>query len=231
MLRRTSLAFGLLVLLFVLPTPAEKKPASASDLIELPVLLSQKVAAGITPVGTKVEAKLTISTLIHGTVVPRDAILSGEVTESEAKSAGTPSKLGIRVDSAKWKNGSLSLKVYLTEWYYPSAAVLGEDGNSGYSAIHGSVGVSVGQAGTSSSPFPPNSTGGDFPRSEPTVYPSGPDPNVNTSEVSPHRVRMKDVESKRSDDGAISLASKKSSLKLDKYTTYVLATGDLSAPN
>ena len=86
--------------------------------------MQQKITAGITPVGTKVQAKLTISTLVHGTVIPRDAVLSGEITESVAKSADAPSKLGIRMDMAQWKNGSLPIKAYLTEWYYPPKSMM-----------------------------------------------------------------------------------------------------------
>ena len=82
MLRRTSLGCGLLVLLFVYAGFTDQKPpaASNSDLVEFPVTMQQKITAGVTPVGTKVQAKLTISTLVHGTVVPRDAVLSGEIT-------------------------------------------------------------------------------------------------------------------------------------------------------
>jgi len=232
MLRRTSLGFAVLLFTFAgftLAALAEKKPphSNLADLVEFPVYLQQKVAAGITPVGTKVQAKLTISTLFHGTVIPRDAVLSGEVTESQAKSSESPSKLGIRVDLAQWKNGSLPIKVYLTEWYYPSKLAMAEDGNPGYSAIHGSVGVAIGGGGNSYPP--PNSPGGgEFPNSEPSTFP--PDPQATTSsDVSPHRVRMKDVESTRSDDGSIALTSKKTSLKLDKSTTYVMASGSLGS--
>jgi hypothetical protein len=225
MLRRTSLGFGLSVLLFLFGGFAEKTPlsASSSDLIEFPVQLQQKIAAGITPVGTKVQAKLTISTLVHGTVVPKDAVLSGEVTESVAKSSDAPSKLGIRMDSAQWKNGSLPLKAYLTEWYYPARSTMVEDRNSEYSSIHGSVGVTVGGG----NPYPPSPTGrDDYPQTDPTSFPPAPDPGTGSAD-STHRVRMKDVDSKRNDDGSIALTSKKNSLKLDKYTTYVLAPGTL----
>ena len=134
MLRRTSLGCGLLVLLFVFGGFTDKRPPAptTSDLIEFPVTMQQKITAGITPVGTKVQAKLTISTLVHGTVVPRDAVLFGQITESVAKSADVPSKLGIRMDMAEWKNGSLSVKVYLTEWYYPVKSMMDEDENAGY---------------------------------------------------------------------------------------------------
>src|SRR5271169_2621209 len=99
-------------------------PASSAGL-ELPVTMRQNVAAG-TPVGTKVQAKLAVATLVNGVVVPQDAILSGEVIESAAKSAAGPSRLALRMDSVRWKNGSapkalqLTTKVFLTAWYYPA---------------------------------------------------------------------------------------------------------------
>ena len=228
MFRRTSLGLGLLVLLFIFTGFAEKKSSDSntSDLIEFPVFMQQKVAAGITPVGTKVLAKLTIPTLVHGKVVPRDAILFGEVTDSEAKSANAPSRLGIRMDLVQWKNGSLPLKVYLTEWYYPVKSAMAEDGNPGYSAIHGSIGVTMGGGGNT---YPPSTSpeGRRMPDDDPSPLPPlGPE-RAPASDASTHRVRMQNVEAKRADDGSVALTSKKTSLKLDKNTTYVLAAGDL----
>ncbi len=224
---RTSLGYGLLVLLFTLASFTEQKPAHNPELLEFPVHMQQKVAAGITPVGTKVQAKLTISTLVRGTVVPEGAILSGEVTESESKIADAPSKLSIRMDMAQWKNGSLPLKVYLTEWYYPLKSPMVEENNPGFPGIHGSVGVTMGGGNS----YPPlNSPGASpYPGEGPSTVPSTTDPDTPAAagDVSPHRVRMKDVESKRNGDGSISLSSKKNRLKLDKNTTYVLAGGDL----
>ena len=229
MLRRTSLGCGLLVLLFVFAGFTDKRPpaATSSDLIEFPVTMQQKITAGITPVGTKVQAKLTISTLVHGTVVPRDAVLSGEITESVAKSADAPSKLGIRMDMAQWKNGSLPIKVYLTEWYYPPKSMMTEDDNPGYrGAMHGSIGITMG--GGNSQTFPTATTpSGRMPSDDSMPFPTTPDPGaMPTNDSSTHRSRMPDVDSKRGEDGAIVLTSKKG-LKLDKNTTYVLATGDL----
>ena len=234
MFRRTSLGYGLLVLLFPFVALAEKPPSAAnsSDLIEFPVTMQEKVAAGITKVGTTVHAKITISTLVHGTVVPRDAVLSGEVIASEAKSADAPSKLGIRMDLVQWKNGSLPIKVYLTEWYYPLKPLMSEDGNPGYSSIHGSVGVTMG-GGTPypGSTLPPSaSTGGRrLPDDDPAPFPTStdPTPSAASTDTSTHRTRMQDVESKRADDGSILLIAKKTSLKLDKSTTYVFAAGNL----
>jgi len=238
MLRRTSFGLGLLVLLFVLPGIAEKTPpaSSPSDLIELPVFMQQKVVAGITPVGTKVLAKLTISTLVHGTVIPKDSILSGEVTDSEAKSTTAPSRLGIRIDLAKWKNGSLPLKVYLTEWYYPVRPAMAEDGNPGYSAIHGSVGITMGGGNSYPSSTNPTATsqgGRRMPDDDPPLFPAslGTETPTTATNVSTHRIRMQNVELKQGDNGSFALTSKKNSLKLDKNTTYVLAAGDLLSPN
>ena len=39
---------------------------------------------------------------------------------------------------------------------------------------------------------------------------------------------MKDVDSTRNSDGAVTLNSKRSTIKLDKTTTYVFAAGDLA---
>jgi hypothetical protein len=45
--------------------------------------------------------------------------------------------------------------------------------------------------------------------------------------ISKHRVLMKNVDSTRTSDGAVTLASKRFNIKIDRLTTYVLATGDL----
>lgn len=227
MLRRTSLGCGLLVLLFVFAYSEERSPATTSntDLIEFPVIMQQKITAGVTSVGTKVQAKLTISTLVHGTVVPRDAVLSGEITESAAKSADAPSKLGIRMDMAQWKSGSLPIRVYLTEWYYPPKAMMSEDDNPGYRGpMHGSVGITMG-GGNNPQTFPGSSTpSGRVPSDDSSPFPTTSDPGPMTpNDPSPRRSRMPDVESKRAEDGAIVLISKKG-IKLDKNTTYVLTT-------
>ena len=137
-----TIAVGHAVLTVVLSSAAllsQSRPAppSSSAGLEFPVTMRQNVAAGTTPVGTKVQAKLAVATLVDGVVVPQDAILSGEVTESVSKSAADPSRLAIRVDSAQWKNRSapmvvaLAPKVYLTAWYYPAAPPTNPDPSSG----------------------------------------------------------------------------------------------------
>jgi len=212
------------------PTPAAPGPSGAR---EFPVVMRQNVAAGITPVGTKVQAKLAVATLVDGVVVPRDANFSGEVTESVAKSATDPSRLAIRMDSAQWKKGSapivvsLAPKVYLTAWYYPAAETRAQDlsdespDDTPQSWKHRNRPPTFPDPnGPASEPFPGRGAGTD-PGSSP----------LPASNISKHRALMKNVESTRNSEGAVSLTSKSFNIKIDKLTTYVLAAGDLLPPN
>lgn len=211
--------------LFSQQTPAAPSPSK----YEFPVVMRQNVDAGKTPVGTKIQAKLVIATLANGIVIPRDAVLSGEVTESVAKTGMEPSRLGICIDSAQWKNGSAPLKVYLTAWYYPTATMMGQD-------------LSYEPADATNSPKNWNGMGTYPDPNNPIAqqkFPgrdNGKDPGLGTpdspsSHISKRRVLMKNVDSLRNRDGVVTLASKHSNLKLDKTTTYVLATTDLFSTN
>lgn len=203
---------------------AQQKPAPPSSPpgLEFPVIMRQNVAAGTTPVGTKVQANLVIATLVDSVVIPRDALLSGEVTESVAKSKTDPSRLAIRMDSAQWKNGSASIKVYLTPWYYPVPLLTNLSDEPSVSAQHPRPYNKVANYPDPSgppSPFPdPDRDGNNH---------AGAAPLPPASPTSPSRVLMKDVESTRAIDGAVTLTSKRSNIKLGKTTTYVFATGDL----
>ena len=185
--------------------------------LEFPVNMRQKVAAGKTAVGAKVQAKLTVATLVGGVVVPQGAILSGEVTESVAKSATDPSRLSIRMEFAHWTKGSAPIKVYLTAWYYPAPTPTDQGPPSGLS-----------DAGNNPKPR----TGGSYPgQRNPTSPPFGSDAGpvpAPAPDISKHRVLMKNVESTRNADGAVTLTSKRFNIKLDKETTYVLAAGVLA---
>ena len=210
--RRAAMAVAVTAIsVFAQQKPVPQIPTAG---IEFPVLMQHKIAAGKTAVGTKIHAKLVIATLVKGTVIPEGAILSGEVTESVAKSATMPSRLGIRMDSVQWKNGSIPIGVYLTAWYYPMATPDqelppgGPDGSS-----------------------PPTFTSYPMPARHhlPAARPSSdadaaPLPDSSNSQ---HRVLMKNVESTRNGDGAVTLTSTHSNLKLDKATTYVLAADGL----
>jgi hypothetical protein len=180
--------------------------------LEFPVTLRQNVTAGVTAVGTKVQAKLAVATLVTGKVIPQNAILSGEVTESQAKSSTEPSRLAIQIDSAQWKNGSVAIKVYLTAWIYPLAMILPSQDPADISP---SVrGVPITRSGGSTFPDP----------SRADNDPSLPSPD---SSLSKHRVLMKNVESTRDTQGNVVLSSKRSTIKLDKQTTYVFAASGL----
>ena len=100
----------------------QQTPASAvvTGAEEFPVILQQGITAGKTPVGTKIQARLGTATLVNGAVVPRNAVFSGEVTVSSAKTKTDPSRLAVRMDTVQWKSGSAPVKVYLTAWYYPT---------------------------------------------------------------------------------------------------------------
>ncbi|MFY9647380.1 MAG: hypothetical protein WAK29_19520 [Terriglobales bacterium] len=203
--------------------------AAGSNALEFPVVLQQNVVAGKTPVGTKVRAKLTVATLVHGVVIPQDAILTGEVTESSPKSSAEPSRLGLRIDSVQWKNGTalaglpLEEKLYLTAWYYP-ATILPEQSSDGLPdsahspPIWNGVGIYPGQRNPTSPPI--SGTDQDTSR----TIPAPPPPE---SSVSKHRVLMKNVDSSGDGAGGVILTSRHSNIKLDKSTTYVLATSDL----
>jgi hypothetical protein len=92
MFRKASLAGPalLMVILGAAVSYGQQQPPAApisSGAHEFPAVMRQNVVAGATAVGTKVQARLVIATLVDGVVIPRDAVLSGEVTESAAKSA------------------------------------------------------------------------------------------------------------------------------------------------
>jgi hypothetical protein len=204
-------------------------PSGAAGALEFPVTMRQKITAGTTPVGTEVQAKLTVATLLNGTVIPAGAILSGEVTESTAKSADDPSRLAIRMGSVQWKSGSsptvleLPKKIYLTAWYYPFILPSpSDDPNSAAnsSGRWGGAGPFPDPGSRPTSPLPGKGTDND----------SAGGPSVPKSGVSQHRVAMKTVDSNPNADGSITLTSKHSNIKLDKQTTYVLATSDVLPP-
>jgi len=204
--------------------PAASTPATStpSGVQEFPVILQQSVSAGKTPAGTKIEAKLEASTLVNGTVIPRDAVFSGEVVESVAKTATEPSRLALRMDSVKWKNGSAAVKVYLTAWYYPERDQAAQNLQYGAPQSPKRTWDGMGQYPDPNSPaYKP------FPGSASDSGKNDSAPHAPVSTTATHPVRMKDVETASSNDGAIAITCKRANLKLDKLTTYVFAGSDL----
>jgi hypothetical protein len=226
MFRKTKVAWNVVpaVVLCAAVLFSQQTPVAPSSLgaIEFPVIMRQNIAAGKTPVGTKIQAKLIIATLVSGKVIPRDAILSGEVTESVAKSATDPSRLAIRMDTAQWKTGSAPIKVYLTAWYYPSSMMPPLDLNYGPGGTRKRDDDRGPYYDDPDSPPLQASPSRDPSKDHSVLLPDPP-----SSNVSKHRVLMKDVGSARNSDGTVTLTSKHSNLKIDKLTTYVLAASDL----
>ncbi len=191
--------------------------------IEFPVIMQQKIEAGKTPVGTKVEAKLAVATNVNTVVVPRNAVLAGEVIESVAKTKTDPARLAIRIDSATWKNGSTPLHAYLSSWYYPVAEMTPQqlnyeppDATNSNRNWNGMGPYPVPGNPISQEKFPGTDTNKD------TNTPSTP-----ASSISKHRVSLKGIELIRNSDDSITLTSMHSNIKLDKTTTYVVASGDI----
>lgn len=211
-----TLVLGLIVSNPMLWGQQETTPAKSPD---FPVVLQQSVTAGKTPVGSKIQGKLVMATLFEGTVIPRNATFTGEVVESAAKTATDPSRLAIRMDSAQWKNGSAALKVYFTGWYYPRVDESGQDLQYGPPQPANRTWNGQGQYPDPNSkvyrPFP----GGDSDKDSSV-------PDTPSSVPAKNAQLMKDVEAARGSDGTIALTSKRSNLKLERYTTYVVSAGE-----
>ncbi|HEX4786167.1 MAG TPA: hypothetical protein VH350_17635 [Candidatus Sulfotelmatobacter sp.] len=206
-----------------LPLKAQEKRETAlpGNIQELPVIFQQGVTAGKTAVGTKLQAKLSIATLLNGVVFPRNSILSGEVVESAAKTKNEPSRISIRMDSVNSKDKSAPIKLYLTSWYYPSISESGQNLQYGPTEppqrTWNGAGAYPDPNSHSYKPFPDSSDKG------PSV------PDTPSSKTSDRRALMKDVDIQRGGDGGIVLVSKHSNLKLDHFTTYVLSAYSPSA--
>ena len=204
---------------------AKAAAPSSPSVREFPVTMQQKVTAGATPAGTKINAKLSVATLVDGIVFPKNAIFSGEITESVAKSASSPSRLAIRMDSVQWKGGSASIKVYLTGWYYPTRIDVGQ--NLAYGPTDTTINWKTWN-GAGAYPDPNAPVAQPFPGHD-----SGKDPNAvpNTplAITMDRPVMMKHVESILNDDGSVTITCIRSNIKLDKLTAYVLARGKPAA--
>jgi hypothetical protein len=93
--------------------------APGSEVQEFPVVFQRSVTAGKTPVGTTVQAKLSMATLLNGIVVPQNAKFSGEIVVSQARTKNQASRLSLRMDSVSWENGSARVKVFLSDRFSP----------------------------------------------------------------------------------------------------------------
>jgi hypothetical protein len=226
---RSIVIFGGFLAISFNQTALAQSSVNSSAGLEFPVIMRKKVVAGVTPVGIVVQARLTVATSVDRVVVPENAILSGEVTQSTAKSDAGPSRLAIRMDSAQWKHHgnpqvlTLTKKVYLTAWSYSTTSTTLPD-----SLYEAPTDLPSSRNMTRlGSPSPPTRRISDTDDSS-----GGPGSkrldSTAASNAAPHRVPMKDVESTRARDGAVALTSRHSTIKLDKSTTYAFAGGELA---
>jgi hypothetical protein len=193
----------------------QQSQSSSSALREFPVVLQQTVEAGKTPVGTKIQAKLAVATLFHGILIPRNAVVSGVIFESVGKSAKAPSRLGIRMENAKWKDESTCMmRAYLMPLYYAMTAQSAQGLPNG-------------------PPDPDSRTLNGPERSDSAMNRPFPDSAEasrgaipDTPVLSSRPVSMKNVGIEPVDDGGVALVSEHANIKLYKMTTYILAAID-----
>jgi len=199
--------------------PTSSITASGAGL-EFPVVLQQKLVAGRTPVGTHIQSNLVVATLVSGKVVPRNAVFSGEVIESKAKTSSDPSRLSVRLNSAQWKNGSARFQVYLTSRYYPVTLEAGPNLQYGPEQTAKKTWNGMGQYPDNSPTYRP------FPAAAGTK--DEPADRNPSSTIARRPVTMKDVECQRDSLGGFTLVGNRSNIKLDKLTTYIFASSELA---
>ena len=198
----------------------QQTPASSPQpaLHEFPLTLQQSIESGKNQIGTKVQAKLATGTLFQGTVIPRNAVFSGVVIESTAKSAQEPAKLAIRMETAEWKDHSASLKAYLIPLYYAATAQSAQGPPAGSPDPSSRTVNGADQSDSRmSQPFP----GSASPSDPPAL------PDVPTTSNRP--VPMKNVAIALADEGGAALVSERANIKLYKMTTYVFAATESAA--
>jgi len=184
---------------------------------QFPVILQQSVEAGKSPAGTQVQGKLAAATLFNGELIPRNAVTSGVVIESESKKGKDRARLAIRMNTVSWNGGWAPLNAYLMPLYYPATGQAVP--NLPYEAPDPDSRTLNGpnQSGSPMSrPFPSGGSEAD----------QGAIPDV--ASVSSQPVRMKSVVLEPTSNGGIALVSEHANIKLFKMTTYVFAAVESS---
>lgn len=213
MVSRRLLIHGAMLALWAAACFAQErpKPSAHPALHQFPLTLQQSLESGKATIGTKVQGKLVIATMFQGIVIPRNAVFSGVVVESNAKSEKAPAKLAIRMDTAEWKDRSVSMSAYLMPLYYapavpgvqnlpnesPDPSSRSMDGEQSQSPMQRSYPTNDSQAAQAAIPESPS--------------------------MSNRPVKMKNVEIVRADEGGAALASEGANIKVYKMTTYVFA--------
>jgi len=185
---------------------------------EFPVILQQSVEAGKSPAGTKVQGKLAAATLFSGELIPKNAVTSGVVVESESKRGEERARLAIRMNTVSWDGGWAPLNAYLMPLYYPATgqAVPNLPNESPDPDSRTLNGPNQSSQSPMSRPFPSGSENN-----------QGAIPDVAI--LSSRPVRMKNVVLEPTSNGGIALVSEHANIKLFKMTTYVFAAKESSA--
>ncbi len=124
---RVLVAILTMVVVVSAGSPGQQTNPTTGSMIgaqEFPVVFQSSVTAGKTPVGTTIQAKLSMATLLNGIVVPQNAEFSGEIVVSQARTKNQASRLSLRMDTVSWENGSARVKVFLSEWFSPASRYL-----------------------------------------------------------------------------------------------------------
>ena len=194
------------------------RPSPHSVLRQFPVILQQSVEGGKSPAGTQVQGKLAAATLFNGELIPKNAVTSGVVIESESKKGKDRARLAIRMNTVSWNGGWAPLNAYLMPLYYPATGQAVP--NLPYEAPDPDSRTLNGPNQSSQSPM-----------SRP--FPSGSENNQgaipDVAILSSRPVRMKNVVLESTNNGGIALVSEHASIKLFKMTTYVFAADESSA--
>ena len=186
---------------------------------EFPMVLQQSVEAGKTPAGTQVQGKLAAATLFYGTLIPKNAVASGVVVESESKRGKDRARLAIRMNTVSWNGGWTPLNAYLMPLYYPATgqAVPNLPNESPDPDSRTLNGPNQSSESPMSRPF----AGGGSEANQGAI----PDVAI----LSSRPVRMRNVVLEPTSNGGIALVSEHANIKLFKMTTYVFAAEESSA--
>jgi hypothetical protein len=177
------------------------------------VILQQSVVAGKSPAGTKVQGKLAAATLFDGALIPKNAVASGVVIESESKKGKDRARLAIRMNTVSWNGGWAPLYAYLMPLYYPATGqavpnLPNESPDPTARTLNG-----------------PNQAS-ESPMSRP--FPGGSEAIPDVAIVSSRPVRMRNVVLEPTSNGGIALVSEHENIKLFKMMTYVFAADESS---
>ena len=198
---------------------SHQPPPPSHVLREFPVILQQSVEAGKSPAGTQVQGKLAAATLFNGTLIPKNAVTSGVVVQSESRKGENRARLAVRMSTVSWDGGWAPIYAYLMPLYYPATAQAVpnlpiESPDPGSRTLNG-----------------PNQAS-ESPMSRP-FQSGGPEANQgaipDVATLSSRPVRMKDVVLEPTSNGGIALVSEHANIKLLKMMTYVFATDESTA--